>query len=68
MARDVTGLTLGEAVGLLEAEGVKVTDVKLTAPPRERDRRYGPGSRVVRQLVRRTEAGGEEAELVVCNP
>lgn len=68
MIRDVTGLTLDEAAGLLETAGVKVVSIKLTAPPRERDRQYGPDSRVVRQLVRRAESGAEEAVLVVCNP
>jgi glutamine phosphoribosylpyrophosphate amidotransferase len=68
MLPDVTGFTLGEAVGLLEAAGVTGIDIRITAPPREKDRQYGSDSRVVRQIVCCPPGEGMSVELIVCNP
>ena len=61
---DVTGFTLGVAVDILKAAGIAEIKVELTAPPREINKEYNCGSRVVRQ---KTSAGGTAQELVVCN-
>ena len=68
MIPDVTGFALDEAVGLLNAAGVTGIEIRITAPPREKNRQYDSNSRVVRQLV--CGPAGEETgvELVVCNP
>lgn len=68
MIPDVTGFTLGEAVSLLEAAGVTGIDIRITTPPREKNREYDSNSRVVRQLDLSSAGEGKRVELVVCNP
>jgi hypothetical protein len=65
--QDVTGLSLCEALKVLEAEGVTDVEIKMTAPPREVNRQHGPDSRVVRQLSREAENRKARVELTVCN-
>ncbi len=67
MIPDVTGFTLGEAAGLLEAAGVTCIDIRVTAPPRETARQYDSNSRVVRQIIRVAADSPAGVELVVCN-
>ena len=67
MIPDVTGFTLGEAVSLLEAAGVAGIEIRITAPPREKNQQYDSNSRVVRQLACGPAGNETGVELVVCN-
>lgn len=60
----MTGYTLGEAITILDAAGVKEIKVLLTSPPRSMGEEYSHRSRVVRQ---RSSSDETVQELVVCN-
>lgn len=45
---DITGYTLGEAKRLLEAAGIRLASVTVTAPPREKCSSYDDNCRVIR--------------------
>jgi hypothetical protein len=59
---DITGYTLGEARRLLEAAGIGLASVTVTAPPRKKSSSYDDSFRVIR-----CKAVNEECvELLIC--
>jgi hypothetical protein len=60
--KDYSGFRLEDAIEQLKTQGYE-TVVRLTAPPRLKDRGYGADSRVVRQRL----LDDRTVELLVCN-
>lgn len=61
---DVIGLDLKNAVKMLEKEGIKISRIKVTAPPRYQNNDYKDYFRVLRVDI----TGDREVEILICDP
>lgn len=61
---DIEGLMLGRALAVLMQSGIEVAAIKVTGPPKEAEKPYHDGCRVLR--AERDEEG--RLRLLVCSP
>jgi len=61
---DVVGYTLGEAVKLLQEQGITISAVGITAPPKSRTVEYDDSYRVIRQRF----IDENKIEILICKP